>query len=274
MSAPDAKKLRIVSDIVASLTIGASVTLAVALLGAAEVFPNAASVLLRPGSFLSRRFGVNGATSFALFFFGDAICYGLVPFFILRLRSSRRARPAKSLFERNSLVAKIVPAESANQRDHIEANPIEAIDKPYQTDAIDEPYQIETGIESASETTIEAPQPSAPVHLFGSSPDVERRRAPRQPVSAPVFVYGWDGSEPFSEVTETLNISAVGGLMVIAAKVTPTQELILINASSEAELPCRVARTLAMPNGSTAVALEFLQPAMSFWEAHAPAASA
>ena len=266
MSAPGAKKLRIVNDVVASLTIGASVTLALALLGASQVLPNVFSILLRPGSFLSRRFGVNGATSFAFFFFGDAICYGLVPFFILRLRSSRKARPVESLFDRNSLIQKRGSAEEATLRDRIEANPIET----KETEAIADPVEIE----ASNDPTIEASERSASVHAFDSSPYAERRRAPRQPVSAPVFVYGWDGSEPFSEVTETLNISAVGGLMVLAANVIPAQELILINALSEAELPCRVARTLAMPNGATAVALEFLQPALSFWEAHAPAASA
>lgn len=241
MPAPDRSRLRILSDIVASLTIGATATLILALLGAGQIFPNTANLMLRPGSSLSRRFGANGVSSFVLFFFGDAICYGFIPFVILRLRSSRKSRATRSMFDKNSQVEKSVSAEM--------------------------PYQIETVVEPPSASS------SAPASETFSS-YVERRRAPRQSVSAPVFVYGWDGSEPFSEVTETIDVSAVGGLMVLAAKVAPAQELILINASSEAELPCRVARTLRTPNGATAVALEFLQPAMSFWEAPASAASA
>lgn len=241
MAAPDRSRFRILSDIVASVTIGAMATFILALLGAAQILPATTELLLRPGSFLSRRFGANGVSSFALFFFGDAICYGFIPFVILRLRSSRKARAAAPPFDENSLIAKSAPGEM--------------------------PYQIETVVEPQSMS------PSAPVSETFSS-YVERRRAPRLSVSAPVFVYGWDGNEPFSEVTETVDVSAVGGLMVLEANVAPAQELILINASSEAELPCRVARTLHMANGATAVALEFLQPAMSFWEAPASAASA
>ena len=38
----------------------------------------------------------------------------------------------------------------------------------------------------------------------------DRRRSYRVALATPVFVYGWLGAEPFSEKTETLNVSTVG----------------------------------------------------------------
>lgn len=105
----------------------------------------------------------------------------------------------------------------------------------------------------------------------------ERRRAARLPLKKEVFVYGWNGDdngdEPFSENTETLNISAVGGLIPLAAKVSPSQKFILINAASNEELPCRVARTIRTPAGNTIVGFEFSQVMANFWQSPEPAAS-
>lgn len=105
-------------------------------------------------------------------------------------------------------------------------------------------------------------------------PLTERRRAARLPVKKEVFIYGWNGEdngdEPFSENTETLNISAVGGLIPLAAKVAPAQKFILINAESNAELPCRVARTIRTPAGNTIVGFEFSQYAANFWQTPEP----
>ncbi len=115
------------------------------------------------------------------------------------------------------------------------------------------------------------PEPS--VQKF--EPLIERRRAARLPLKMPVFVYGRysddNGNEPFSEVSETLNVSAVGGLIPLAARVTPAQRLILFNVESDAELPCRVARTLRTATGETMIGVEFAQPSAQFWQAAASA---
>ncbi|HEY6464719.1 MAG TPA: hypothetical protein VIY69_01930 [Candidatus Acidoferrales bacterium] len=98
----------------------------------------------------------------------------------------------------------------------------------------------------------------------------ERRRAARLPLKKEVFVYGrnddGNGDEPFSENTETLNVSAVGGLIPLAAKVAPAQKFILINTESNEELPCRVARTIRTPAGNTIVGFEFSQAMANFWQ--------
>ena len=102
-------------------------------------------------------------------------------------------------------------------------------------------------------------------------PLIERRRATRLPLRTPVFVYGrysdGNGNEPFSENTETLNVSALGGLIPLAAKVAPAQKLILFNAESNAELSCRVARTIRTATGETMIGVEFAQSSAHFWQA-------
>jgi hypothetical protein len=113
-------------------------------------------------------------------------------------------------------------------------------------------------------------KPRAQLHKF--EPLIERRRAARVTVKAPVFVYGWTSNEPFSEMTESLNISSLGGLLPLAAKVVPAQKLILINADSNAELPCRVARAIRTAGGETMIGVEFSQSSAQFWQAPEPAA--
>jgi hypothetical protein len=105
-------------------------------------------------------------------------------------------------------------------------------------------------------------------------PQTERRRATRSAISMPVFAYGYVGDEPFSENTETLNISAVGGLMLLGAKVALSQQLILINAQSDEELACRVVRALRTPAGNTVVAVEFPHESANFWQPEAALAAA
>lgn len=96
---------------------------------------------------------------------------------------------------------------------------------------------------------------------------IERRRALRLPLKRSVFVYGWSSGEPFSENAETLNVSATGGLIELSAKVIPAQKLILINADSNEEMACRVARSVCTPEGKNVIGFEFPQPASQFWQA-------
>jgi hypothetical protein len=102
-------------------------------------------------------------------------------------------------------------------------------------------------------------------HAMGSLHD--QRRAQRLPIAMPVLVYGRLGDEPFFEPTETINVSARGGLVPISAGVMRQQELILTNMQTEEELLCRVARLIRSERGQMLVGLEFVQSAPSFWRA-------
>lgn len=101
-------------------------------------------------------------------------------------------------------------------------------------------------------------------------PAHENRRAVRVPVSLPVMLYGRMGREPFTENTETINVSAAGGLVPVRSRVNPSQDLILTNLQTNQELKCRVARLVRGKNGTVLAGLEFLQHAPSFWGHSAP----
>jgi hypothetical protein len=94
----------------------------------------------------------------------------------------------------------------------------------------------------------------------------DRRRGFRVGLATPVFVYGWLADEPFSEDTETLNVSEIGGLIPLSAKVVPSQELILTNLQTDTDMPCRVARSMTREDGKTLAALAFLEASPSFWQ--------
>ena len=94
----------------------------------------------------------------------------------------------------------------------------------------------------------------------------DRRRSYRVALAAPVFVYGWLADEPFSENTETLNVSATGGLISLSGTVIPAQELILTNLQTNEDLTCRVARSTGAEDGKILVGLDFLQASPKFWQ--------
>jgi hypothetical protein len=94
----------------------------------------------------------------------------------------------------------------------------------------------------------------------------ERRRSYRVALAAPVFVYGWLADEPFSESTETLNVSAVGGLIQLSARVIRSQKLILTNLQTNQDVPCRVARLIREGENKTLAGLDFLQDSQKFWQ--------
>ncbi len=95
----------------------------------------------------------------------------------------------------------------------------------------------------------------------------DQRRAQRLPITMPVLVYGRVGEEPFFEPTETINVSARGGLVPISAGVARQQELILTNMQTEEDLLCRVARLIRSERGQMLAGLEFVQATPSFWRA-------
>ncbi len=104
-----------------------------------------------------------------------------------------------------------------------------------------------------------------PFARTGARPALDRRRALRLPVRMPVLIYGWLGSEPFSENSETINVSILSGLVPVAAPVTRWQKLILTNLQTNEEVACRVARLVKIKHGRTLAGLEFLQLPARFW---------
>ena len=94
----------------------------------------------------------------------------------------------------------------------------------------------------------------------------DRRRSNRVALATPVFVYGWLADEPFSESAETLNVSAVGGLIQLSANVALSQELILTNLQTNEDVPCRVARSVREGDDKTLAGLDFLQDSPKFWQ--------
>jgi len=100
--------------------------------------------------------------------------------------------------------------------------------------------------------------------------DLKNRRAHRVGLNAPVFLYGSLKDEPFSEYSETIDVSIHGALVVVHAHVFPAQKIILTNLQTEQDLKCRVVR---IDKNRNAAALEFLEPCPHFWRidfAHAP----
>ena len=94
----------------------------------------------------------------------------------------------------------------------------------------------------------------------------DRRRSSRVALATPVFVYGWLADEPFAENTETLNVSAAGGLIQLSAKVIPSQELIITNLQTNEDLACRVARSIGTESSETLAGLDFLLASPNFWQ--------
>jgi hypothetical protein len=101
----------------------------------------------------------------------------------------------------------------------------------------------------------------------------EQRRARRVLAALPVLIYGQSADEPFQEQTETIDVSARGGLVPITVEVLKSQKLLLTNLQTNEDLACRVARVVRTRDGKTLAGLEFLQPSERFWGEHLSAES-
>ena len=93
-----------------------------------------------------------------------------------------------------------------------------------------------------------------------------RRRSVRVAVIMPVFVYGWLPDKPFTETTQTLNVSPMGALIPLSTEVIPSQHLRLTNLQTDEDLPCRVTRSIRTSDGTMLVGLKFLQASPIFWQ--------
>ena len=93
----------------------------------------------------------------------------------------------------------------------------------------------------------------------------DKRRALRLPITMPVSVYGYAGDEPFAENTESINVSARGGLVAISAGVHCWQKVVLTNLQTDEDVECRVVRLIKGGAGQVLAGLEFLDVEPRFW---------
>ena len=125
--------------------------------------------------------------------------------------------------------------------------------------------RIFDAIRKAQQDRGDAQQDPAPAEPPG--PQSDRRRSRRWAVDLPVFVYGHSAArEPFHEEAHTVDVSANGGLLMLAADVRAGEKLLLINKSTQAEQECRVVYLGDRLTHSTAVAIEFGDANAPFWE--------
>lgn len=101
----------------------------------------------------------------------------------------------------------------------------------------------------------------------------KNRRSQRIEMNVPVVVYRTRREGPqFCENTQTLVINAHGALMDLTDMVAPRQRLQVQNPESGDNLECRVVSVKKEPIGPPKVAVEFTQPAPSFWRIAFPPA--
>jgi len=93
----------------------------------------------------------------------------------------------------------------------------------------------------------------------------DKRRAQRLPISMPVSVYGYVDDEPFSEKTESVNVSTRGGLVAISVNVNCWQKIVLTNLQTDEDLECRIVRLIRSGTGQVLAGLEFREVAPRFW---------
>jgi hypothetical protein len=93
----------------------------------------------------------------------------------------------------------------------------------------------------------------------------DKRRAQRLPIAMPVSVYGYVGDQPFAENTESINVSARGGLVAISVEVGCWQKIVLTNLQTDEDLECRIVRLVRGGAGQILAGLEFPDVEPKFW---------
>jgi hypothetical protein len=94
----------------------------------------------------------------------------------------------------------------------------------------------------------------------------ERRRSERYALEVPIFVYGHAvNGEPFFEETRSLEVGADGGLLILEAKVSVGQKLLLTNKLTQREIECQVIHVLPLNPSRSHVGVAFVGPALDFW---------
>ncbi|PYT77688.1 MAG: hypothetical protein DMG40_22710 [Acidobacteria bacterium] len=109
--------------------------------------------------------------------------------------------------------------------------------------------------------------------LTDTKPWLRKRRSQRVELIVPVVLHSPSRQGPlFSERTETLVVNAHGALVALTEKVALKQRLFMQNTNSGEQKECRVVYVEKQLSGRTNVAVEFTQPAPSFWRLAYPPA--
>ncbi len=100
---------------------------------------------------------------------------------------------------------------------------------------------------------------------------LKNRRSQRIDLSVSVVVHRPAQEGPqFSESTKTIVVSAHGALLALKGMVARKQRLLLQNTGSGEQQECRVVSVNNELTGPPTVAVEFTQPAPSFWRVAFP----
>ncbi len=87
----------------------------------------------------------------------------------------------------------------------------------------------------------------------------------------PVEVIAFEGeAEAFREPAQMLSVNAHGGLVMLAGSVKEGQMLRLVNRRTTEQQPCRVVSIGPADCGKSAVGIEFVTPALNFWQISFP----
>src|SRR5215469_12005539 len=97
---------------------------------------------------------------------------------------------------------------------------------------------------------------------LGKPRAIERRRAHRVNLKAPVFLYGSTNGGPFSEYSETVDVSVNGAFVAVNARLIPKQRILLANLQTEEELQYRI---VCIDRHKIVAAWEFLESCTRFW---------
>jgi PilZ domain len=95
----------------------------------------------------------------------------------------------------------------------------------------------------------------------------ERRRSERIACRVRVFVYGHvpGEEEPFYEEATTLDVSAYGGMITVAANVSVGQRFLLTNTVTQENQECHVVRCTRNGPAECEMAFEFPHLTPNFW---------
>jgi len=104
-----------------------------------------------------------------------------------------------------------------------------------------------------------------PKSRTSSELQAERRRTQRVQIAMPVLVRGTTGQKTFEEETHTVSINAHGCMLRLAAQVTRSQEVHIVNPKTAEELPCKVTFLGQRDAEKTEVGIEFTEPSPLFW---------
>jgi hypothetical protein len=111
----------------------------------------------------------------------------------------------------------------------------------------------------------------SPDRRNSSGSSAEARRSQRVLLQIPIQVRAqFDGEEPLTEDTRTLEVNAHGALISLAMSVRAGQRLVLRNWGSSEEQECRVVHIHDRPMSKNEVGIAFLHPAPKFWNINFP----